>query len=150
MNKAIRKQQPLKSHVLKCEWSLWYFESEYGKAWEECYHEVAACKSIEEFWILFNSIQLPTNIQDGCNYALFRNSVRPMWEDEKNCNGGRWIITLDKRVDNNEVNQLWLDTLLFVIEEQLTASSAICGVIFQNRWKYFKIGKLKTILLKCN
>lgn len=104
-------------------------------------HEVAACKSIEEFWILFNSIKLPRDIQDGCNYAFFRNSVRPMWEDAQNCNGGRWIITLDKRVDNDEVNRLWLDTLLLIIEGRLTDSSSICGVIFQNRWKYSKIGK---------
>lgn len=135
--------KPLKSRLLKCEWSFWYYEKECGKSWEECFHEVAACKSIEEFWILFNSIKLPTDIQDGCNYAVFRSPIRPMWEDERNHNGGRLIITLDRRVDNDEVNRLWLDTLLLVIEEQLADSSSICGVIFQNRWKYSKIGKSK-------
>lgn len=126
--------------LLKCEWSLWYFEKESGKLWEQCFHEVAACKSIEEFWILFNSIKLPTEINEGCNYALFRNNVRPMWEDERNQNGGRWVITLEKRVDGDEVNRLWLDTLLMVIEEKQTGSSSICGVIFHNRWKFNKIG----------
>lgn len=137
-----------KSHLLKREWSLWYFERESGKSWEQCLHEVAACKSIEEFWILFNSIKLPTEINEGCNYALFQSSVRPMWEDEHNRNGGRWIITLEKRVDSDEVNRLWLDTLLLVIEEQLSGSSSICGVIFHNRWRFMKIGKTKSQTLK--
>lgn len=111
-----------------------------GKQWEQCFHEVAACKSIEEFWILFNSIKLPTEINEGCNYALFRSPVRPMWEDENNQNGGRWVITLEKRVDSDEVNRLWMDTLLLLIEEALSDSSTICGVIFHNRWKFTKIG----------
>lgn len=136
---TISNSRSLKSHSLTCEWSLWYYEKENGKSWDECFHEVAVCKSIEEFWILFNSIKLPTDIQDGCNYALFRSAVRPMWEDEQNRNGGRWIITLDKRVDNDEVNRLWLDTLVLILEDQLTEPSSICGVIFQNRWKYSKI-----------
>lgn len=130
-----------KSHTINCEWSLWYYEKEAGKSWEQCFHEVAAIKSIEEFWILFNSIKLPTDINEGCNYALFRNGVRPMWEDDHNRNGGRWVIALEKRVDNDEVNRLWLDTLLVLIEEQLSSSSSICGVIFHNRCKYTKIGR---------
>ncbi|XP_055323141.1 eukaryotic translation initiation factor 4E1-like [Sitodiplosis mosellana] len=123
----------------KGEWSLWYFEKECGKAWDQCFHEVAACKSIGEFWILFNSIKLPTEINEGCNYALFRSNIRPMWEDEHNQNGGRWIITLEKRVDSDEVNRLWLDTLLLLVEERLSDSSTVCGVIFHNRWKFTKI-----------
>lgn len=63
-----------------------------------------------------------------------------MWEDEYNQNGGRWIITLEKRVDSEEVNRLWLDTLLLLIEEQLSDPSTVCGVIFHNRWKFTKIG----------
>lgn len=129
-----------KARLLNSEWSLWYFQKECSKSWEQCFHEVAACKSIEEFWILFNSIKLPTEINEGCNYALFRSAVRPMWEDEHNRNGGRWVITLEKRVDSDEVNRLWVDTLLLLIEEQLSSSSNICGVVFQNRWKFTKIG----------
>lgn len=134
-----------KLDLLKREWSLWYFESETGKSWVQCFHEVAACKSIEEFWILFNSIKLPTEIDEGCNYALFESGVRPMWEDEHNRNGGRWIITLEKRIDSDEVNRLWLDTLLLIIEEQHSGSPSICGVIFQNRRRFMKIGKKNRI-----
>lgn len=138
-------KDPPKSRLLKCEWSFWYYEKEVGKSWEQCFHEVAACKSIEEFWILFNSIKLPMEINEGCNYALFRSTVRPMWEDERNYNGGRWVISLEKRVDIDEVNRLWLDTLLLIIEEQLSESSSICGVIFHNRWKFTKIGNTNLV-----
>lgn len=136
--------KPVKAPNSLCEaWSLWYFEKKFGKSWEQCFHEVATCKSLEEFWILFNSIKLATEINEGCNYALFRSTIRPMWEDEYNRAGGRWIITLDKRVDSDEVNRLWLDTLLMLIEEKLSFSSSICGVIFHNRWKFIKIGRTR-------
>lgn len=108
-----------KPSMPKCEWSLWYYEKEGDRTWEQCFHEVAACKSIEEFWILVNSIKLPTEINDGCNYALFRSGVRPMWEDEHNQKGGRWMITLERRVDNEEINQLWMDILLLLIEGKI-------------------------------
>ncbi|XP_031619943.1 eukaryotic translation initiation factor 4E1-like [Contarinia nasturtii] len=133
------KSEMSKACLLRSEWSLWYFEKECDKSWEQCFHEVAACKSIEEFWILFNSIKLPTEISEGCNYALFRSTIRPMWEDEHNQNGGRWVITLEKRVESDEVSRLWFDTLLLLIEEKLSCTSSICGVIFHNRWKFTKI-----------
>lgn len=105
--------------IRKGEWSLWYYEREAGKTWEQCFHEVAAFKSVEEFWILTNSIIPPTEIHDGCNYALFRSGVRPMWEDERNQNGGRWVITVEGRVDNGEINQLWSDILLLLINGKI-------------------------------
>lgn len=72
---------------------------------------------------------------------MFRSSIRPMWEDEHNQNGGRWIITLDKCVDIDELNRLWLDILILLLQEQMSNASLVCGVIFHNRWKFTKIGK---------
>lgn len=115
----------LKLSMPKCEWSLWYYEREDGKTWEQCFHEVAAFKSTQEFWILVNSIKSPTDINDGCNYALFRSGVRPMWEDEHNQKGGRWIITIERRVDNEEINQLWIDILLLLIEGKILINTIL-------------------------
>lgn len=64
-----------------------------------------------------------------------------MWEDQNNVNGGRWVIVIDKRIDDKEVNKLWRDSLLILIKESLPFSASICGVVFSNRWKFFKIGK---------
>lgn len=64
-----------------------------------------------------------------------------MWEDEHNQDGGRWLIIIDKRSNVEEVNNLWLDALLLLIGESLSFSASVCGIVFSNRWKYYKIGK---------
>lgn len=138
MNGSVSSQSSLQD-----EWSFWYFKKALDKKWEECLHEIASIKSVAEFWILYNSIISPTELSKGCDYALFRNSIRPMWEDEHNQNGGRWIITLENNIAQSEVNQLWLDILLLLIEGTLSKSSIVCGATFNNRWKYHKIGLYK-------
>lgn len=144
-------------HFPSPEWSLWYFEKEAGKSWQECQHEVASCKSIEEFWILHHSIRLPSEINIGCDYALFRNPIKPMWEDERNKNGGRWVAVLNKTANWNgfNVNGMWLEIVQHFIGGSLAYAKNICGVVFNNRGKCFKIGnsrliRLHTIHVKLN
>ena len=33
-----------------------------------------------------------------CDYHVFREGIKPMWEDESNVNGGKWIVRLKKGV----------------------------------------------------
>lgn len=40
-----------------------------------------------------------------------------MWEDNKNKNGGRWLINLVKNQRNTELDKYWLETLLCMIGE---------------------------------
>jgi len=34
-----------------------------------------------------------------------------MWEDDRNKKGGRWLINLDKRQRNTELDRFWLETV---------------------------------------
>lgn len=36
---------------------------------------------------------------------------RPMWEDEANKKGGRWVITLNKNQRRTDLDNLWLDVV---------------------------------------
>lgn len=124
-------------------WTFWFHKKVPTKRWNECLHEVATCNTFDEFLLLFKSIKPPSYLGIGCDYAFFRSSIRPIWEDEENQNGGRWIITLDKHVNRGEVNKLWMDTLQRLVNETLIWKSCICGVVFSNRWNHRKIGKTK-------
>lgn len=37
-----------------------------------------------------------------------------MWEDDANKRGGRWLISLDKKQRNNDLDRYWLDIVSMV------------------------------------
>ena len=39
-----------------------------------------------------------------------------MWEDPMNKGGGRWVLNLDKRQRLNELNVMWLETVISSLE----------------------------------
>lgn len=44
----------------------------------------------------------------GNDYALFKEGIKPQWEDPRNNKGGRWLVTLDNR-HKNMLPDLWLN-----------------------------------------
>ena len=57
-----------------------------GQRWPE--KAISEYDFLEGFWALYNHIQLPSNLMPGCEYSLFKDGIKPMWEDEKNKQGG--------------------------------------------------------------
>lgn len=37
-----------------------------------------------------------------------------MWEDPQNCDGGRWVLNLDKKYRNTSLDVYWLNTVQFL------------------------------------
>lgn len=33
-------------------------------------------------------------VEEFCRYHLFKSGIKPMWEDEANANGGKWVLTM--------------------------------------------------------
>ena len=46
-----------------------------------------------------------------CSHCLLQEGIQPMWEDDRNKKGGRWLINLDKRQRNTELDRFWLETV---------------------------------------
>lgn len=38
-----------------------------------------------------------------------------MWEDDANKEGGRWLISLDKKQRGEELDRFWLDVVIFLV-----------------------------------
>ncbi|XP_030567105.1 eukaryotic translation initiation factor 4E1 [Drosophila novamexicana] len=125
-------------HPLNSEWTLWYLETDRSKSWEEMLHEVASFSTVENFWSLINHIKTPSEIKMGSDYCLFKKGIRPMWEDEANVKGGRWVITLNKG-NKNDLDNFWLDTMLVLIGESCEYSHELCGAVVNIRGKNNKI-----------
>ncbi|XP_065209787.1 eukaryotic translation initiation factor 4E-like [Planococcus citri] len=127
------------SHPLEHEWTLWYYDNNKNKDWLENLHEVYTFSTVEDFWCLFNHIKPVTSLSAGNDYSLFKKGIRPMWEDDHNKKGGRWLLNMDGRMNRNDLHDLWLNLLLFMIGESFDEfSDEICGA-FVNVRKLDKI-----------
>lgn len=62
---------------------------------------------------LYNHIKPASELRQGNDYSLFKRGIRPMWEDEANKRGGRWLINLEKKQRSNELDRYWLDIVSF-------------------------------------
>ncbi|POM79562.1 Eukaryotic initiation factor 4E, partial [Phytophthora palmivora] len=83
-------------HPLQNRWVLWYDNPKKRhstESWEENLKNVYTFSTVEDFWCLYNNILAPTKLSIGSNYHLFKEGIRPMWEDPINAKGGKWIFT---------------------------------------------------------
>ncbi len=40
-----------------------------------------------------------------------QDGIEPMWEDERNKRGGRWLLTLNKQQRKYDLDRFWLETV---------------------------------------
>lgn len=69
---------------------------------------------------------------DGTNLKIFKEGIKPMWEDDANYNGGKWVFLssnqLKKKVvstTKQQTHQIMQNLVLAVIGEQFEYSDGI-------------------------
>ncbi|KAL2778482.1 eukaryotic translation initiation factor 4E type 1B, partial [Daubentonia madagascariensis] len=127
-------------HPLQNRWALWFFKNDRSRAWQDNLHLVTKVDTVEDFWAMYSHIQLASKLSSGCDYALFKDGIEPMWEDSRNKWGGRWLVSLAKQQRHSELDRLWLETLLCLIGESFEEHSReVCGAVINIRTKGDKI-----------
>ncbi|XP_074516228.1 eukaryotic translation initiation factor 4eb isoform X2 [Sebastes fasciatus] len=127
-------------HPLQNRWSLWFFKNDKSKTWQANLRLISKFDTVEDFWALYNHIQLSSNLMSGCDYSLFKDGIEPMWEDERNKRGGRWLLTLNKQQRRLDLDRFWLETLLCLVGEAFDDySDQVCGAVVNIRTKGDKI-----------
>ena len=53
-----------------------------------------------------------SELNNGVTYNLFKDNVKPAWEDPENANGGRLMFTIDRKF-SNLISQIWLYSVNF-------------------------------------
>ena len=74
---------------------------------------------------MYNNIKKPSELNTA-NYHLFKQGVRPMWEDPANAVGGKWVLTIKNKT---QLNQLWLYTCLAMIGETFSNDEVMGAVV---------------------
>ena len=77
--------------------------------------QVTTFSTVEDFWALYNHIEFASKLGMGCDYSLFKQGIKPMWEDPLNKDGGRWLISVDKRYRAAYLDTFWLEIMMCLI-----------------------------------
>ncbi|BGP13488.1 eukaryotic translation initiation factor 4E [Rhodosporidiobolus nylandii] len=107
-------------HPLYAPWTLWFdsaSKQDKAKSWDEALTKVVAFESVEDFWSLYNNIVPPSLLAANSNYYLFKEGIKPAWEDAANAQGGKWSVQLPRGKYTDQIDQQWLYTMLAAIGE---------------------------------
>ncbi|KAI9294658.1 eukaryotic translation initiation factor 4E [Neoconidiobolus thromboides FSU 785] len=127
-------------HPLQNAWSFWYDSPSKKKSlasWSQNLKKIITVDTVEDFWGVFNNISKASELANGANYHLFREGVKPEWEDKANSQGGKWVFQAKK--GKYDMDNLWLYTLLACIGEAFDINDELNGVIFSARRELYRI-----------
>lgn len=93
--------------------------------------------TVEQFCRYFNWLKPPSKLERNSNYHLFKSGIKPMWEDEANANGGKWVLTMK----NNPalLDRCWNWLAMALVGEELEEGDEICGAVVSLRSKVDRI-----------
>ena len=96
-NKNTSEGVVLEDKLLPNHWSLWTHEL-YDTDWSiDSYKMLCSIHKISDFWRLYNNLN-KMKIK-YMHYFLMRGDIKPIWEDEKNRDGG--ICSLKVEIENS-------------------------------------------------
>jgi len=107
---------------LENSWSFWFYKNDKLKDWKDNVKFITTVDYVEDFWGVYNHIQLVSKISVGCDYMFFKKDIPPWWEHSQNMDGGRWVLSLEKKF-HQSLDVYWLNTLLALIGDQFLDES---------------------------
>lgn len=116
---------------LKATWIVWYRPptSKYSD-YEKSTIALAPISTVEGFWTVYSHLKRPSLLPAVSDYHIFKKGIRPVWEDEANKRGGKWIVRLKKGV----ADRYWEDLLLAIVGDQFAeAGEEVCGAVLSVR-----------------
>jgi len=58
-------------HPLQNAWTLWFFKNDKTRSWEENQRPIITVTTVEDFWSLYNHIEVASRLPPGSDYSLF-------------------------------------------------------------------------------
>jgi len=131
---------------LQTPWTLWYMNGDtkshaYQQMmdsgnWAASLRPLTTINTVEGFWRVINHVAPPSKLRVKNDYMLFREGIKPQWEDPANKNGGSWKLLIPSKYRTQQLDQTWLETLMPLIGESLAENGdLITGAYLQRRQK---------------
>eukprot|EP00929_Paragymnodinium_shiwhaense_P112459 TRINITY_DN80715_c0_g1_i1.p1 TRINITY_DN80715_c0_g1~~TRINITY_DN80715_c0_g1_i1.p1 ORF type:complete len:631 (-),score=131.83 TRINITY_DN80715_c0_g1_i1:103-1995(-) len=126
-------------------YSIW-FEARQGKQSkreaksEQQYEEGLQCvgtfNSVQDFWRYWNAIDAK-KMANFCSLSVFKDGIKPMWEDAGNAGGGQWILRCP---DRDRALDFFNKLSLALIGGYFESHDCLCGVVLSTKPKMTSLG----------
>jgi len=93
--------------------------------------------TVETFCRYFNWLKPPSQLERNSNYHLFKTGIKPMWEDEANADGGKWVLTM--KSNPQLLDRCWSWLTMALVGEEFDEGDEICGAVVSLRSKVDRI-----------
>uniref|UniRef100_A0A4W4EYF0 Eukaryotic translation initiation factor 4E type 2 n=1 Tax=Electrophorus electricus TaxID=8005 RepID=A0A4W4EYF0_ELEEL len=123
-------------HPLQYNYTFWYSRRTPGRpastqSYEQNIKQIGSFASVEQFWRFYSHMIRPGDLTGHSDFHLFKEGIKPMWEDEANKSGGKWIIRLRKGL----ASRCWENLILAMLGEQFMVGEEICGAVVSVRFQ---------------
>lgn len=102
--------------------------SQSASSWEANLRCIGAYPTVEAFLSCFAKLRRPSQLERHSSYHCFKDGIKPMWEDARNANGGKWTLTFRQR-HPALVDRSWLWLVLGLIGEEMDEGDEVCGAV---------------------
>lgn len=125
---------PPPAHSLRHSWVFWFrppiSKSNGFVEYEKTLHAIATFDTVEDFFLVYKHLKRPSTLPLVSDYHIFKKGIRPIWEDDDNKKGGKWIVRLKKGV----ADRYWEELVFAIIGDQFAeASEEVCGAVLSVR-----------------
>jgi hypothetical protein len=110
-------------HQLKNRWTLWA-HLPHDINWSlNSYKNICSFSTIEEGIVLIETI--PEKMIKNCMLFIMKEGINPLWEDEKNINGGSFSY----KINNKNIVRVWKTLSYSLMGENLAVESKNSTII---------------------
>eukprot|EP01048_Picozoa_sp_COSAG05_P028340 COSAG05_NODE_8740_length_676_cov_0.686308_1_plen_182_part_10 len=112
---------------LRTTWAFWFDSPPEGQAaavaWDANMQALGSFSTIKEFWKVWGSLDV--KLPEFSNFRLFKQGIKPTWEDPHNLKGGKIVI----RAKKADTSRIWVELILIVITQQISPMDAVKGIV---------------------
>ncbi|CAN0005936.1 unnamed protein product [Pylaiella littoralis] len=123
--------------LIQNRYCFWYYRKgaqkesrDPSEAYESGIKAVDSFQTVEHFWRIYNHILRVDQVPNATDLHLFRDGIKPTWEDPFNSRGGQLLIRLKKGL----ASRAWESLVLAIIGEQFDVGNEICGAVVSVRY----------------
>ncbi|XP_042215628.1 eukaryotic translation initiation factor 4E type 2-like isoform X4 [Homarus americanus] len=123
-------------HRLQYSYCIWFSRRAPGKQattqnYDQNLQLIGRFASVEQFWGHYSHLVRPAHLTSHSDIHIFKDGIKPMWEDSANKNGGKWIVRLRKGL----ASRCWENMILAMLGEQFLVGDEICGAVISVRFQ---------------
>ncbi|CAG8614563.1 8425_t:CDS:2 [Paraglomus brasilianum] len=100
------------------------------KFYEQNLQTIGTFNTVQTFCRYFNWVKKPSHLDVNTNFHIFKDKIKPMWEDPANANGGKWVISMR---NPQLLDRCWTWLVYALVGEELDEGDDICGAVMSRR-----------------